>query len=269
MTGRTTIQGAERVDSASHPAARRVRDVLRSTGRPRTIVIDDEENIDRALRCGVPIDSLYFAEGSPPRSSLLAEREGVQAFALAGSITRDLFGDGKRARVFALARAPRPARLSRLRGGSGDLVVLDGVRLMGNIGAIIRTAHALGADGAVLLDSGLRSVFDRRLIRASRGLVFSLPVVLCTPEEFSGFVREEGLPLAVLDSRQGRPPDALRPVPGRIGLVLGSERSGHSAQLDELAELRCSIPMRPGVDSLNVSVAAAIALFARLARPGS
>ncbi len=139
--------------------------------------------------------------------------------------------------------------------------MLDGVRMVGNIGAITRTASALGAAGVIVLDSGLRTTFDRRLIRASRGLVFSLPVVLASRTECAGFLQREKVRIATLSADAESPLHAIRSVTDRIALILGSERDGVSQGFDDLANHRFSIPMKPGVESLNVSVAAGIALY--------
>src|SRR5699024_3645568 len=117
-----------------------------------------------------------------------------------------LFGDRKCSRVFALARAPRRPKLRDLNGTKGDIIILDGVRIDGNIGAITRTACALDAAGVVLIDSGLRTTLDRRLIRASRGLVFAPPVILATRAECIEFIGQERITLATLSA------DAVDPL---------------------------------------------------------
>lgn len=252
------------IDSPRHPVARRISDVLRSrSGKPTTFVIDDHENIAQAVAQGIRLDSLYVAE-SPTKPAFweVADLDpGVPAYGLSPEVVRALFGEQKLSRCFALAHAPRPPRLRDLTGSPGDIVVLDGVRLVGNIGAITRTACALGAAGVVLLDSGLRTVLDRRLIRASRGLVFAVPVILATREQFTGFVAREDLALASLSADAPIGLNSIRRVRERLALVMGGERDGVSPQLDALTDHRYAIPMASHAESLNVSVAAGIALY--------
>lgn len=258
-TGETT--STEAIDSATHPVARRIADVLRNrTARPSIFVIDDLENIEQAIDCGVEIDSLYLSI-SADSSTFLGIKTDVPHHVLDGSVTRALFGEQKRSRVFALARAPRRSSLRDLIGATGDIIILDGVRIVGNIGAITRTACALGAAGVVLVDSGLRTVWDRRLIRASRGLVFATPVVLATRAECAEFIRQERIVLAALSADAAEPLSSIRTAPERLALVMGSEREGVSSELGALATYRYSIPMAPNVESLNVSVTAGLALF--------
>lgn len=248
------------IDSVRHPAARRVADVLRSSAaRPKLFVIDDEENIQQAVACGVSIDSVYAARSAAHVLPSLAR--AASSHVVDDSVVRSLFGEQRTARVFALARAPRPPRLGDLQAAVGDIVVLDGVRLAGNIGAITRTACALGAAGVIVVDSGLRSILDRRLVRASRGLVFATPVVLAGRAECADFLRAERLAVVSLEARAVEPLASIRAIDRRVAIVLGGERDGVSPELGALTSHRYAIPMTEAVESLNVSVAAGIALY--------
>jgi tRNA G18 (ribose-2'-O)-methylase SpoU len=250
------------IDDIHHPIARRIADALRGRSA-RLFVIDDEENIRRAVRCDVRLESLYLTEGLAPSgiSTLRAVPYAVPCRVLSVNLAKRLFGGDKRSRVFALAHPPPQPALEDLSTNAGDIVVLDGVQLVGNIGAITRTACALGAAGLVLVDSGLRTNLDRRLVRASRGLVFAIPVILASRGEFSDYARREQIPLACLSADAPEPLSAIGAVPERLALVMGSERRGISDGLLAHASYRYSIPMTPDVESLNVSVAAAIALY--------
>ncbi|MFD5225547.1 TrmH family RNA methyltransferase [Microbacterium sp. NPDC058342] len=255
-----------RVVRAEREEIGRIADVLRSGAlAPRVVLIDDPENIEQAIACDVHVDALYaterMLEQGLPRLRGAAHDEPFRIIDAESS--RRLFRGQKDARVFALARAPRPLRPRDLLKRPGDVLVLDGVRLVGNIGAVTRTAGALGAAGVILVDSGLRSITDRRLIRASRGLVFSVPVVLAGRAECVDFLSRERLQVATLSAGAAEPLDALREVTGRLALVLGSERHGVSRQLDKITQHRCAIPMTADAESLNVSVAAGIALYER------
>lgn len=262
-----SIAAATAIENPSHPIARRVRDILRAgSSARRTVLIDDEENIVQALRSGVRLESLYFAEHGPVvNEEVLAATisSRIPVHRVSVSTLAAIFGPEKRTRVFALADRPRPRTLADLARMEGDVVVLDGVRLAGNIGAITRSAAALGAAGVILIDSGITSTYDRRLIRASRGLVFSLPVVLSTHQQVADFLRETSIMLVGLAADASAPLAELSEIPGRLALLLGSERAGASEALVALASRHYTIPIDPGIDSLNVSVAGAIALYER------
>ncbi|SIN86165.1 TrmH family RNA methyltransferase [Agromyces cerinus] len=259
----------QRIDSARHPAARRIADVLRSRSeRPKVFVLDDLENIEQAVACGVELDGLYATESSvangPP--ALIGVDPDVPVHVIDDAVARSLFGEQKHSRIFALAHSPRSPRLSDLIETTGDIIVLDGVRLVGNIGAITRTACALGAAGIVLLESGLRTTLDRRLIRASRGLVFATPVILASRAECADFIQREQLSVAALSADAVDALSSIGAVTRRLAIVLGGERDGVSSELDALTAHRYAIPMSPNVESLNVSVAAGLALYEHRSR---
>ena len=94
-------------------------------------------------------------------------------------------------------RTPATRGLESLAAVPQDIVVLADVSISGNIGAIIRTSLALGVGGIVLLNTDPVDVYDRRLIRASRGYVFALPVVTATTEELLHFCKQRDRPLLV------------------------------------------------------------------------
>lgn len=254
------------IDNPYHPVARRITDVVRRRAvAPNVILIDDLENIAQAARSGVLIDSLYTTEGRDPAAidEAVPELHEVQIHTLSSAVTRKIFGDEKRSRIFALAQSPAPGELSDFSDSSGDIIVLDGVRLVGNIGAIVRTSAGLNAAAVVLMDSGLRTVFDRRLIRASRGLVFALPTVIAPRRDVIDYVCEQQIPVATLAADCTEPIGVLQRVKERIAIVLGSERRGVSTDIARIADYRCSIAMSDDIESLNVSVSAGIALHER------
>lgn len=182
---------------------------------------------------------------------------------LGGQVLRSLFAGEKHSRVFALARAPKQASWSDLAARQGDLLVLDGVRIAGNIGAIIRSACAFNITGIILLNSDMQTIYDRRLIRASRGLLFTIPILTATHSEFESFLASEQIPLASITSEAAAPLSEIHRVSGRLAMLMGSERNGASTALESAAAHRFAVPMMPGVESLNVSVATGLALYER------
>jgi TrmH family RNA methyltransferase len=230
-------------------------------------VVEEAEPIIIALGAGVEVDAVFVEEGQAAPDTLVraATAADVPIFALTTHDAVRVFKSDKRARICATVRLPTPAKLSDILARPGDLVVLDGVRIVGNIGAITRSAFALGAAGLVLVDSDLDSIADRRLLRASRGYVFALPTVIAEASEVLAAVRAAGAEVAALEADGGVPLDELGRRPGRLALVFGSERRGGSPAFAGAADVKAAIPMRPAAESLNVSVAVGIVLYARSA----
>jgi tRNA G18 (ribose-2'-O)-methylase SpoU len=167
----------------------------------------------------------------------------------------------------ALVSRPSPLETGVLVGRSRTIVVLEAVTNADNVGGIFRNAAAFGA-GGVLLSPTCCDPFYRKAIRTSMGAVFQVPFVRAGawPEELLR-LRDAGFTLVALTPRE--PAQTLRefsagPRPARMALVVGTEGAGLSPAVERLADVRVRIPIADGVDSLNVAVAAGIALHALL-----
>lgn len=155
--------------------------------------------------------------------------------------------------VLAVAEIPDPGPEAL---AAGDLVVLDAVQDPGNAGTLLRTAEALGAAAAVSL-RGTVDVWNPKVVRASAGSVFRLPVVDAEWPGLEARLREDDVPVWASDA-DGEPVVRGDEVPARVALVLGNEGSGVRPEVLEAADRRVAVPIARPVDSLNVSVAAAI-----------
>jgi TrmH family RNA methyltransferase len=142
------------------------------------------------------------------------------------------------------------------------VVALDGVQDPGNVGTILRTAHALGAAGMVAL-KGTAELHNPKVIRGSMGALFRLPAFSATVDEFLGWLADHGVESWVADlsgtplSKQSIRPSDHPP----ICLILGNEGAGVSPALAGRARRRIAIPLATGTESLNVAVAAGILLY--------
>ena len=137
--------------------------------------------------------------------------------------------------------------------GGALSVYLDGVADPGNVGAVIRSAHAF-CDGPVVLGPGCADPYSPKAVRASMGSVCARPPARAGVEALTGT-------LVALDRSAGR---ALDEIDVRVPLVLclGAEREGLAAHVLERADHVAHLPMRAdGPESLNVAIAAAVALY--------
>lgn len=262
------MKDIEIIIERSDSAVQRIIDVQK-TGRksPKTFLIEDEEPILQALGAGIDFLEIYGRQGVPIRPEILAlsKERDVRVRLLSTELVNQVFRVEKKPKVFALARIPKPAKLSDLADVTGDLVILDGVQIVGNIGAIVRSAYALGAGAVVLLRSGLETVSERRLVRASRGYVFSLPVIISQDQALVDYLKVTGTKAVSLDIGGELKIDDLGALNERLALIFGSEKTGASKETWAGQVSAVQIPMRPGAESLNVSVAAGITLQARQA----
>ena len=160
-------------------------------------------------------------------------------------------------------RPPRPASELLADPAVRRVVVLERVSNPTNLGVILRSARGLGIDAA-LLDPTCTDPLYRRVARVAMGEGYAFPWAVL-PRLPGGLdpVRSAGFRLVALTpDPEATPIDTLAPGPGdRVALLLGAEGPGLSAETMDAADVRAGIPMRAGVDSLNVGVAAGIAFW--------
>ena len=153
-----------------------------------------------------------------------------------------------------------PRSLENLRLGERPLVmVLESVEKPGNLGAVLRSADAAGADAVIVCDP-LTDIWNPNLIRSSVGAVFSVPVAVCTSADAIAFLKKRGIRILTAqlqDSEWYYDTD----MTGATALVMGTESTGLTQAWRDSADAHIKIPMLGRLDSLNVSVSAAVLLY--------
>ena len=254
------------ISSRQHPLVKRCRD-LGFDRDPPAVLLDGEHLVAEALAAGLPVDALLTDER--PRAITgeadargIARFEGTRAVLEAASPVRTTSG------VVAIAQW-MPATLEELLAGRTPfLVALVGVQDPGNVGGVIRTAHALGASGVLVLGESADPA-GWKALRGAMGSTFKLPVARGSLADAVGLAHDRGVSIVATVAGGGTPLD-LAPMSGSLMLLLGSEGAGLDAATLDRADRRVSIPMMPGVNSLNVSVSAALCLWeARRQRAGA
>jgi TrmH family RNA methyltransferase len=255
------------IDSLNHPLAGPIRQLLHRDGRRalNRILIDDEENILQALDAGVEIESVYFAGDEVISDELQSKlTPGATIHEVAKRTTKKIFENDKLSRIFAIAETPAPKGLELLKSIKKDVVVLEDLSISGNIGNIIRTSLALDLGGMILLNMDPLDLYDRRLIRASRGYMFSLPIMTASTTEFLAYCKTNQETLLVTAMEAAMSVEEIASIPQRLLIVFGSEKEGCSPEIEAAATMRARIPINARVESLNVSAAAGITLFQRV-----
>jgi RNA methyltransferase, TrmH family len=155
------------------------------------------------------------------------------------------------------AQVPLPAEHSLV--GFSKIIALDRVSDPGNMGTLLRTALALGWEGAFILENSV-DPFNEKALRAARGAPFRLPFRIGSYDDLKALIRENQLQPFAADL-QGTPLDKLHLQPTtRPLLVLGNEAQGISSELQSLCTA-VTIPMPGTMESLNVAVAGGILMY--------
>ena len=263
------------IDSAANPRLadyRALTDVeLRRRSEPAEgiFIAEGELVMRRATRAGYPMRSALTSERWLPTVLSLADVD-VPVFVGSEELLREITGfHVHRGALAAMARLPLPSVESVL-GAARRVVVLEDVNSHTNIGAIFRCAAGLGMD-AVLLSPSSADPLYRRSVRVSMGEVFAIPYARFTswPAGLHELASSGFDLLALTPDASATPIDELRtPDDAKLALLLGAEGPGLSTSVLEAAR-PVRIPMSNGVDSLNVTAAAAVACYALCTRPSS
>ncbi len=139
------------------------------------------------------------------------------------------------------------------------VIVLESVEKPGNLGAVLRSADAAGADAVIICDP-LTDLYNPNLIRASIGAIFSRQVVAATSEETISWLKAHGICILTAQLQDS----SLyydTPMTGPTAIVMGTESTGLTDIWRKAADRHIRIPMLGQLDSLNVSVSAAILLY--------
>jgi RNA methyltransferase, TrmH family len=231
------------VSSADNELVKRLRR-LAADRVPGEVLLEGPRVVRQALAAGLRLELLAV------REDVAFEAEAERRVTLSAGAARALSGTQTPQGVLAVARAElaTPSEVREIALAAGwPLVVLDGIQDPGNVGAIARSAAAAGAP-ALLVLPGTADPYGAKAIRASAGHVFNLRVARGEWNDLAGLrlvgAAARGRPLAEVD------------LTGIGALVLGSEAHGLSRGIETV-----TLPMAPGVESLNVAAAAAILLY--------
>ncbi len=218
--------------------------------------------VERALAAGcTPVALLCSHDAAGPLDRQV--EAGIPVYVGNDALRKDVTGLGVPLRATGLFERPTPLDADELVARSRRVVIAEAVDNPTNLGAVVRSATALGWD-ALVLDATSADPLARRSLRVSMGTGLVLPFARLAP----------GDSVADLLSRLPCTAIALSPAPdaidlahlarpdGRVALLLGSERAGLTDPTMAAATTVARIPMHAGVDSLNVAAAAAIALHA-------
>lgn len=148
-------------------------------------------------------------------------------------------------------------------GKAGLWLALEEIRDPGNLGTIIRTADAASSAGIILIGECC-DPYSPECVRASTGSIFALPLVRMKAEGFADFAK--ALPGDVVGTTMAAPHDFRRAYKADSLLVMGSESRGLSQVVSNACKTLVKIPMKSGVESLNVATAAALMLYQAVAR---
>jgi TrmH family RNA methyltransferase len=249
------------ITSRQHPIVKEFRELAR--GDRERMLLDGWHLLGEAASAEIPVEKIAVC--GPPSSSEQRiidrlRRQGAQIVDVSGAVLNALSPVSAPTGVVASARRPAVAQAAILKPAPALVLAATGLQDPGNAGAIIRSAAAAGATG-VVLDESSADPWSWKALRASMGSAFRVPVL--RSRAMGNLIKEwraAGLRIVATTPRKGTPMhdvDFTSPT----ALLLGGEGAGLPDVSIAAADVRVSIPMRGGIESLNAAVAAAVLLY--------
>ena len=222
-------------------------------------VVEGQREIEHCRACGYEIVEEYVLNKNvtPQVYEKMAYRGSTE-----GMIAVAKCKDHSLSSLTLSARAPLACYQRDARPSHPLIIVLESVEKPGNLGAVLRSAEASGVDAVIVCDP-LTDMYNPNLIRASIGGVFSVPTAVCTSQECIAFLKERGIKILTAqlqDSYEYYDYD----MTSATAIVMGTESTGLTDQWRQAADAHIRIPMLGRLDSLNVSVSAAILMYEAL-----
>jgi TrmH family RNA methyltransferase len=256
----------EKITSVKNEGIKQLQTLRDRKGRDASglSLVDGFRELELALAAGVTVKSVYLClklmdSNITARLEKDIRNKAQALFEVTEQVFEKIsFGDRSDG-IVAVIETPK-LQLSRIKFSQHPLlVIVEGVEKPGNLGAILRTCDAAGVDGLIVCD-GRTDVYNPNVIRASLGAVFTVGVVVCTNQEALEYLRKNKIKVAATL------PDAVQSYwkadyTAPTAILLGSEQSGLSDFWHNNADQKIMVPMAGRVNSLNVSITAAVMIY--------
>jgi len=216
--------------------------------------------LEEALRSGLRVKAVFFSQSARERANRLLPQISTHAdtLLLPDAVFRSAVVTETPQGVAALVKL-KPFAFADLLGNNPLILGAAGVQDPGNLGTIIRSAEAMGASGVLTMEGTVHAI-NPKVIRASAGSLFRLPVVKMDSAEAVRNLRDQGARILATSSHKGIPLDEAD-LTEACCIFVGSEGAGISKELIAEADEVIAIPHSERVESLNAGVAASIILY--------
>ena len=258
------------ISSHGNPLVRQIRSLRQHKGRADTglFLVEGVHHVGEAIQAGWDVETLVYSPDLLTSEFGLSQvddlsRHGIRCVSLTGDLFSDLAGRDNPQGILAITRQRiqtlEDLTLQKITWGAACVSPQD----PGNVGTLLRTLDAVGANGLFLLDGGVE-LFHPSLVRASMGTLFWKAVVQATFDEFFNWTRTHGFQLIGSSAHASRDYRTFKRGDQPAILLLGNEQKGLSPTHLAACDVVVSLPMKGRGSSLNLAVAAGILLYAMM-----
>ncbi|EHK2402596.1 RNA methyltransferase [Clostridium perfringens] len=215
--------------------------------------------VEEAIKSKVSIDSIIFTESFKEKNPdlFLKINENIKLIQMNEALLKQLCSTENPQGIVGVIN------MQNKELKTGELVVLvDKVQDPGNMGTIIRSAHAAGAAG-IVMTKGTVDIYNDKTLRSTMGSIFYIPIVEDDSLDFVKSLKKEGYKL-VVSSLQGKNNFFEENLQGKVMIAVGNEGNGVSDEVYDIADIKVKIPMPGEAESLNVAVATSIMIYEKI-----
>jgi TrmH family RNA methyltransferase len=254
------------ITSLRNPQVKAVVELRERRSRDETglMIVEGLREIALAQQAGIVFSELYFEQlffedkvNQKFIESVIPQ--GKEIFLLPEYVFEKMTFGHRHEGVLGVCVQPKKTLKAMALSKKPFVVVVESVEKPGNLGAILRTADAVGVDGLIVCDP-VTDIYNPNVIRSSLGAIFSVCVVQSSKEETLAFFKANKMTVCATVPQAGQCYSSVD-ISMPLAVVMGSEEKGLSEFWQKNCDVSVYIPMKGKVDSLNVSVSAAVILY--------
>ena len=256
------------ITSPQNPKIKSLKKLDKASGRREqgVFVVEGLRELCLADQAGYEITQLFICEelliSDETYSIEKCKLEGTEIYTTTKEVYESIAYRGTTEGVIATAK-PKSHSLDSLKLSANPLIlVIEGVEKPGNLGAMLRTCDAVGVDAVIVCDTKT-DIYNPNVVRSGIGTVFTNQIAIAATAEVISFLKDKGVETyaADLTATDGY---YQKDMSSPTAIIVGDEATGLSAEWMQAAGERIKIPMLGRIDSLNVSVSAAVLLYEAL-----
>lgn len=226
-------------------------------------VIEGKREIEHCIACGYMLDSVFFCPSilglSADELEVSFSGQSPRLFEVTREVYDKIAYRGGTEGMIAEVRCKEHGLENIILRENPLIVILESVEKPGNLGAVLRSADAAGADAVIVCDP-LTDLYNPNLIRSSIGAIFTVPCAACSSEECIAWLKKNGVRILTAQLQDSEWYYDMDMKSG-TAIVIGTEATGLTDSWRQAADAHIKIPMLGRLDSLNASVSAAILMF--------
>lgn len=263
MQLKSKIMGENKISSLQNTKVKQLVALQQKSSERRkqgVFVVEGIRELQHCLNAGYTINSIFFCPeltDTGALSSLLSE--SIASYEVSPEVYEKIAYRGSTEGVIATVQSKQLALKDLHLSKQPLLIVLESVEKPGNLGAILRSADAAGADAVIICDP-LTDLYNPNLIRSSIGAIFSVPCIACSSDDCINFLKQNNINILTAQLQDSKLYYDTDMTCG-TAIIMGTESTGLTDVWRKAADAHIRIPMLGQLDSLNVSVSAAILLF--------